>query len=237
MIIAIEASGARSSLALLVGERMVEEQFESRQRLSQELVPRLHRLVAGAGRRLGEIEKIAVSIGPGSFTSLRIGLTTAKALAHALVCPLVGVGTLDLLAQAAAAEAGARGARSLCVAVVARRAEAYAALASVSGGQPELGEPAAVSFANLVAFAHHGPPPVALCGTPFRSPEIAEQLSDLGGGIRLDPDLDWPSAGRLAVLAREISGVEPDTVVPVYLHLSQAETARGEGPAPWVPER
>jgi len=66
---------------------------------SPALLPLADRLLAELGMRPGELELVVCSVGPGSFTGIRIGLATAKGIAFATGCPLVGVSTLDALAR------------------------------------------------------------------------------------------------------------------------------------------
>jgi tRNA threonylcarbamoyl adenosine modification protein YeaZ len=83
------------------GRVLGHETFEGRYRHSQELLPAVARLVERLGLRLGDLAGIAVGIGPGAFTGLRVGLATAKTLAHELGVPFVGIPTSDaLLAEA-----------------------------------------------------------------------------------------------------------------------------------------
>src|SRR5258708_17366566 len=63
--------------------------------------PTIKKLIESAGIRLKEIDAVAVSNGPGSYTGLRIGLSTAKGLCYALNIPLIAIGTLDMMAAAA----------------------------------------------------------------------------------------------------------------------------------------
>jgi tRNA threonylcarbamoyl adenosine modification protein YeaZ len=79
--------------------------FEGRYRHSQELLPAIDRLLGGAGVRLAELGGVVVGTGPGAFTGLRVGLATAKTLAHELDRPVVGIPTSAALL--AGAEAGA----------------------------------------------------------------------------------------------------------------------------------
>ena len=65
---------------------------------SEGLVPQLEQIFTRTGIKKSDIELMAVSIGPGSFTGLRIGLATAEAIAYSLKIPLVGVNTLEALA-------------------------------------------------------------------------------------------------------------------------------------------
>jgi tRNA threonylcarbamoyladenosine biosynthesis protein TsaB len=109
----------------VVSEARVEPGPDGRPRHSQVLLPEIERGVDAAGG-WERIDRIAVGIGPGSFTGLRIGIATARGLAQARGVPVVPVGTLHALARgiSAAAEAGAP---ALAV-IDARRGEAFAAL-------------------------------------------------------------------------------------------------------------
>jgi tRNA threonylcarbamoyladenosine biosynthesis protein TsaB len=83
----------------------------------------VERVLADAGRRLDDVEAVAVSIGPGSFTGLRVGLAFAKGLAFAGGLPVVPVPTLEALAWVAEAARG----ETVCAALDARKREVYAA--------------------------------------------------------------------------------------------------------------
>ena len=82
------------------GTLLAEESFEGRYRHSQELLPALVRVMDRAGRRLPALEGIVVGTGPGAFTGLRVGLATAKTLAHELGRPIVGISTAEALLAA-----------------------------------------------------------------------------------------------------------------------------------------
>jgi tRNA threonylcarbamoyladenosine biosynthesis protein TsaB len=88
------------------GQLVAEEAFEGRYRHSQELLPAIVRLTERAGLRVADLGGIVVGTGPGAFTGLRVGLATAKTLAHELGRPIVGISTAEsLLAGVAGAEA------------------------------------------------------------------------------------------------------------------------------------
>ncbi len=85
-------------------------------------------LLRGARITTSDLKAIAIGIGPGSFTGLRVGLSYAKGLAMATGCALIGVNSLDSLALAALTEAPQPSGGSICVVLDARKSEVYAAL-------------------------------------------------------------------------------------------------------------
>jgi hypothetical protein len=91
----------------LDGEPIAVETFVAGHRHSEHLLPALERLVAAAGLGLAGLGGIIVGTGPGAFTGLRVGLATAKTLAHQLGVPIAGVSTAEaLLAAAGRSSAG-----------------------------------------------------------------------------------------------------------------------------------
>ena len=83
------------------GAAIAADAFEGRYRHSQELLPAVERLIGGAGLGLGDMGGVIVGTGPGAFTGLRVGLATAKTLAHELRVPVAGIPTSDALLDAA----------------------------------------------------------------------------------------------------------------------------------------
>ena len=99
MILAIDTSTRVSSVALVEDGRVVAElNQDTRLTHSERLMPQIKQLLDIAEKTTRDLSAIAVSIGPGSFTGLRIGMATAKTMAYALGIPVVGVPTLDALA-------------------------------------------------------------------------------------------------------------------------------------------
>ena len=82
------------------GQILATDTITGRYRHSQELLPAIARLVEGAGLRIADLAGIVVGVGPGAFTGLRVGLATAKTLAHELDRPVVGIATSDALLAA-----------------------------------------------------------------------------------------------------------------------------------------
>jgi len=104
-IVAIDTATRMASIALYDGGRVhSEETWHSKRNHTVELMPSLVRLLDRQGVSPQELTGVAVALGPGSFTGLRIGLSVAKGLALALKVPLVGVPTLDALAYAQASQ-------------------------------------------------------------------------------------------------------------------------------------
>ena len=98
-ILAIETVGRTGSVAALDGERVLAElALESQRRSAQMLAPTMAQLLAEIGWQPRDVQLVAVAEGPGSFTGLRIGVTTAKAFAYAVGCEIVGVPTLLAIA-------------------------------------------------------------------------------------------------------------------------------------------
>jgi len=116
MIVAIESASSDPSLALASsdGEAFAMDGWAGEGRQASELLPRLLVLLARAGRDLREATALAVGVGPGSFTGLRVSMSLAKGMALALRVPLVGVPSLvawleaEPRATAAIARAGAQ---------------------------------------------------------------------------------------------------------------------------------
>ncbi len=101
-LLAIDTSGTALSAAIAEdGQIIACFGLDSGKNHSLELLPCLQQLLAENQLALAEMDAFAVTIGPGSFTGLRIGIATVKAFAHALDKPLIGVSSLDAMAQTA----------------------------------------------------------------------------------------------------------------------------------------
>ncbi len=121
----IETSGLVGSVALCDGsELLAERSFEKGMRHGKALVPSLEEMFRSLGLEAEDVDLIAVSHGPGSYTGLRVGVTCAKVLAYTLGRPLVAVSTLDVLAENAPRGEG----RVVCPVLDARREQVYACI-------------------------------------------------------------------------------------------------------------
>ncbi len=116
------------------------------------LAPIIEEVCALAGCTLGELDGLAVDIGPGLFTGLRVGVATAKALGQALGLDVVGVTSLDVLAAGAREVAGTERAARLVTVVDARRGEVFAAAYDFTRGGADA-DPASVRDDRSEALA------------------------------------------------------------------------------------
>lgn len=210
------------------------------------LLPAVEAVLAEAGCRREQLQAVAVTAGPGSFTGVRIGVATAKTLAWALGCRLYGVSTLAAMAASLLAD---QPTADLAVPVLdARRGEVFAAAyrrGEVWGAA--LAAPAAATpdhwWSRLVEAT--GDPEAPVYGG-----EGAGLL--LGQGASLRPELRerglprlraWTSAHpatarelALAVARGEVEPVDPFRLVPAYLRASDAELNRNLDCTPVVPD-
>lgn len=104
-ILALETTDLRGTVAALDGPTLVREiELDPQLRSARSLAPALKTLLAEVGWQARQIELVAVAVGPGSFTGLRVGVTTAKILAYTAKAPAVGVDTLAAIAARAPAD-------------------------------------------------------------------------------------------------------------------------------------
>lgn len=213
-VLAFDCAGGACSAAVVAAGRLLARRFEERRRgQAERLLPLLQETLAEAGLDWAGLARLAVTRGPGSFTGVRIGLATARALALASGRPLLALDGFALLAatvQARLPEAERRG-RSLAVLIDARRADLF--LQCFDAEAAPLGPPAAVLPADLPTRLPPGP--LLLAGDA-----VAQALPALAGRDATPlAEVVHADAAMLARLAAALPLPAPDAPPPAPLYL------------------
>ena len=201
--------------------------LNAEQRSARSLAPAIAEVLAIAGRRTADVQLVAVTVGPGSFTSLRVGVTTAKAFAYAVGAEVLGVETLEAIAAETLLATGEPDIDGLMIAAAidAQRGDVYAARFRASGNQLDRLAPTAICPAGEWLASLES-------GWQATGPALESLAARLTAGVRTAPRPAWmPTAatvGRLAA-AKYAAGCRDDlwTLAPVYLRKSAAEEKRG----------
>jgi tRNA threonylcarbamoyladenosine biosynthesis protein TsaB len=234
-ILAIDSATPVAGLALLNDQKVIREEFINfRKTHSETLMPGVDQMMRDCEIAMGDLSAIAVTIGPGSFTGLRIGLATAKGLSMASGRPLIGISTLDVLASNIVYSDNL-----VCPLLDARKQEIYTAFYAANRDYPRrLTQDLACSpqeaaarardLANSVGKSH-----ITLLGDGFYPYEeyfreyFQEDLQVAPGPLML------PRAAALGSLAwqraRNKSFDDTFALRPVYVRLSEAEYRLGKG--------
>jgi tRNA threonylcarbamoyladenosine biosynthesis protein TsaB len=190
------------------------------------LLPLASDLLAEAGLRWSALERIAVGVGPGTFTGLRIGVATARGLAQSLDVDVVGVSTLRVLAVAALGERAAHADRAVLAVIDARRGEAFAA--AYAPGR-ELTVPRALApgdLAGVVAAAAAAAEDRDWLAVGDGAIRFREHLEAAGIAVAAaDSALHRVDAGVLCELALQAPPGAPEAVLPDYRRRPDAEIA------------
>ncbi len=206
------ASAAIAENGILLGEYVIRNQRKH----SQNLMVMVERLLDDLETDISEVDMFAVTVGPGSFTGLRIGISTIRAFAQAVGKPVVGVSTLEALAYNHA------GADAVVIPMLdARRDEVFTAAYSFSGNAPlELAAPAVMTVAEITGKFKDR----AVIYTGDGMMKHREEIQ--GENIIFAPaNLSEVRASSVAALAflKEREAVEYNNITPLYLRKSQAE--------------
>ncbi len=220
-LIAIETSSRHGSAAVAVGPRLLAaEEFAADLSHGVELLPCIARLCEAAGWRPADLQIVAVSIGPGSFTGLRVAVTTARHLALATGARIVAVPSLAVLAENARRLPDPP--RNLAVILDAKRRQVYVAgFARVAGGYVPRG-PAVV--ADPAEWLAGQPRPLAVMGEGVMYHRAAVDAANV---TVLDERTWIPRAAdvhRLGWAAAQSGAfVPPRDLVPLYIRRPEAE--------------
>jgi tRNA threonylcarbamoyladenosine biosynthesis protein TsaB len=218
MMVALESSTEMGSVAVMDGGRLVGEiTYWAHKSHSEKLLPALDQLLKGAGLAPGDLEGLAVGIGPGSFTGTRIALSTAKGLALALGIPLVGISSLEALAGALRYWRG-----DICAIVNPKKERAITArLRFNSKGEIEYLEGPAIRVAPEWIKTVEGEALFTGNGVDLFIEEMGR--GEAAGWHTAPPEMRFPRASFIARMAMERInevGDEVDILTPIYVEES-----------------
>lgn len=225
-ILAIETSSRAGSIALASGPTLlVEHVLPPDQRHAAELMPAIERLTRDAGWKPADIHQLYLSIGPGSFTGLRIAVALARSLAHALGTKIVAVPSLDVIAHNAPPEL-----EIVLPILDAKRSQVFTALyRRLPGGALErITDQQLTTPAAILEQAHDlaGPADrIALLGegVDYHRPAFAAHQNV----VELPKELWPPRAATVHLLgyalAQQQRFADPATLLPTYIRLPEAE--------------
>lgn len=223
MLLAIETSSLVSSVALLHEQTLrAELTIQARLTHSEQLMPHIADMLDKASVGKADIDGIVVSIGPGSFTGLRIGLATAKGLAFAWQTPIVGIETPTSLAWNFVGNAD-----KICPLIDAQKGNVYASVYKWNRSVLEtLDEVSIMPLDDVLERLQKQGEPVVFCGDgALLGRQKIAAASDL---FRIaPPTMVIPRAGSLALAGQQrLAAGEADdcmTLTPAYKRRSEAE--------------
>lgn len=219
-ILAVETSTRHYSLAVFSnGKIAAKRNLELKKLLSDSMIPAIDSTLKKAGITLAGLDGFAVGLGPGSFTSLRVGLSTVKALCFALNKPVVGIGSLDVLAM----NAFKKEAADICVICDAKRNLVYAALYTQNGNGVKLQTKYLLCSIDEILKKIKKPTLFVGDGIKLFKEQVTSHMKGIAGGAQFLDEKDWyPRAEKLALLAvkrfEQKKFDNADTLIPLYLY-------------------
>jgi tRNA threonylcarbamoyladenosine biosynthesis protein TsaB len=218
--LAIETSGRIGSVALTIDDVLVaEDQFQHGLQHAAQMVPMIDRLCNAQGIRPADLQALYVSVGPGSFTGLRIGVTLAKTLWLATGVKVVAVPTVRVLAENAPPEA-----EHVIVVLDAKRDQIFTAGFDRAADRSwKQASPAALS--DLPAMLAAAARPVHLLGEGIA---YHRKFIPDDPGVIVTPEDTWRArAAVVATLGRDLAAAgtlaDPMTLTPLYIRRPEAE--------------
>jgi len=224
IILALDTSSIVATVAVMDEDKLIAEYTINHKRThSQKIMPMIDTILKDCEIKLKDVDYVAVAEGPGSFTGLRIGVSTAKGLAHALNIPAIGVSTLDALAFNIPFCNGL-----ICPILDARRGQVYTAV--YKWDQEilyKVEEPMAVTIEELIEKLGSRPEKVVFFGDGILN-NIDRLREKLGERVVISPQsIRMPRAASIAQLAlRKIQSKEIESfykLAPQYLRKAEAE--------------
>jgi tRNA threonylcarbamoyladenosine biosynthesis protein TsaB len=222
-ILAFDCAGGATSAALLCEGRLVARRSEPMtQGHAERLLPMLGEILAAAQTDFAGLEAVAVTVGPGRFTGLRVGIAAARGLALATGRPAVGVGSFAAVAEAARRE---RPGVAVLAAIDSGRAEIFAQRFDAEG--KAAGAPLVATPASIAEQAGEAPLLLAGDGAPLVQQASHGRWRDGGGGLVAAGPIDPETVARLAAAElRRLGAERPPPPRPVYLRAPDARLPR-----------
>ncbi len=221
-VLALESSAKAASVAVSDGDIVIAQYFQaSGLTHSRTLLAMAQDILKNLDLNMSDIDGIAVAVGPGSFTGIRIGLAAAKGLSWGADKPLCGVSTLEAMAYLCPLEKV-----TVCPVMDARRNQVYNARFIIDGGKlTRLTDDRAIAIDDLADEIKKAESPHFLLGDGALM--CYNYLRDICPGVMLAPETNRLQ-NAWGVCKASASGryVSPDDIVPNYLRLSQAERER-----------
>ncbi|MFN0017708.1 MAG: tRNA (adenosine(37)-N6)-threonylcarbamoyltransferase complex dimerization subunit type 1 TsaB [Pirellulaceae bacterium] len=226
LILAFDCSSPAGSVAVMEDAGVLASiKLDPAKRSAKTLAPAIEQALQAAGREMREVRLIATTVGPGSFTGLRVGVTIAKTLAYALKCDLVGLNTLDVLA-AQVVQAGILGATNVIHAVLdAQRKELFVGRYQTGGNLDE--PPRRINDGQVILSAVSWLESLQ-AGDVVTGSGLSRWMDKLPPSVIVAPaefhELDAVTIGRLALREYE-AGHRDDfwTFSPLYIRPSYAD--------------
>ena len=209
-ILAIESSGSSLSIAISENSNILTEYFYNAGKIhSDVLVPLAEKIIKDAKWELKDIDKFAVSCGPGSFTGIRVAMSVIKTLAQTLNKPIVSVDTLDILQNQLSIKN-----IKIVPAIDALRNEVYV---------KEKEKIVIVPIETFVKKLKKYKDKIIIIGNAVTAYNkiLSKELGK--SSVSLQPNLHFPKASTLALMAETVEGTSFKNVEPVYGRKSWAE--------------
>ena len=218
-VLALDTSNKAMSVAVVQdGVLLAETDLNKMRTHSEQLLPAIDNLVRLSGLTPEDLDRVAVAQGPGSYTGLRIGVTTAKTLAYTMNIELVGVSSLATIA------ANVRDASAMIVPVMdARRSNVFSGVYQWQNGKLiNVVLDKHVSLQRLAEETLALNQPATFVGATEPMKEIIRET--MGSQAQFADELSGlPRAARIAELAQDMAPVDVASFVPKYLRLTEAE--------------